>query len=171
MKKLDQPQVIAILLIIALLLNALIHFTSPAYKFYRQAALELEKRVDTRFDSYTQTVRTNVTDAVVEFYTNVLSIVESRPSQSSIGAFTNSVDSSSSPVLPLVDSINYSYGYADGDIATIGSQHYRVGQVFPRGGLITNISFDSIILDGRYRVANAISRSLQRKETDQNAGN
>ena len=154
-KNLDKSQVIALLLVAALVVNAVVHFTSPAYRFYRDQFKLVEQRLDTKYNLFSSTVRTNVTDAVVEFYTNVIAMVSARPADVK-GVVGQSVPGS--PILPLVDNISYSYGLADdSSIATIGTQHYKVGQVFPRGGLITSISSDCIILDGRYRVGNASS--------------
>lgn len=163
----DKSQIISLLLVGALAVNTVVHFTSPAYKFYREQFKLAETRLNGQYDLFASTVRTNVTDAVVDFYTNVLAMVERRPAfaTNSFGVASSPSDHPS-PILPLVDNISYSYGYVDGaDIATIGTQHYKVGQVFPRGGLITSVSSDCIVLDGRYRVGNQ-SNKFEAKRKD-----
>lgn len=162
--QLDKSQVIALSLVVALVFNAVVHLSSPAYRYYKQQFALVEQRLGGRYSDYCQNVQSNVLHICAVTTTNLLEMVAARPAFSvgSTPAEGVSKVDSVTPILPEVDTLAYSYAMVDGlPLAVIRGQYYRCGDIFPRGGLISAISRDCILLDGKYRVTNK-----QKDETD-----
>lgn len=67
------------------------------------------------------------------------------------------------PILPEVDRVQYQFYIDSGKpYINLSRQKFTVGDNYPRGGVITSISGDSIILDGLYRVSNSLSPEFER---------
>ena len=66
---LDKSQVIALLLIFALLINAAIHFSHPSYRFYRQNI----SRLDSEFKAFRDRVQNDFVPALMFVATNLTS--------------------------------------------------------------------------------------------------
>lgn len=157
--QLDKSQVIALSLVVALLFNALVHLSSPAYRYYKQQFALVEQRLGTRYADYCQNVQSNVLHICAVTTTNLLDMVAARPTAAVGGTPAEEVAKveTVTPILPEVDTLAYSYATVDGlPLAVIRGQYYRCGDIFPRGGLISSISRDCILLDGKYRVTNKL---------------
>ena len=88
--------------------------------------------------------------------TTNFSFSSSSPSSSFGSSSSGKVDS---PIIPVVDTIDYDYFVSNGrHIARIGRQDFSDGSPFPRGGVISRVYDDCIILDGGYRVARGTGR-------------
>lgn len=99
-----------------------------------------------KVDDYLSALSTNVA-----FYSR-------SPSSDSLSASVD-FNKSDSPILPVVDSIDYDYFVSDGrHIARIGRQDFSDGSPFPRGGVISRVYDDCILLEGGYRVARQNAR-------------
>lgn len=157
MAKLDKSQVIAISLVVALAFNAVVHATSPAYRYYRENFQLVESSLEMKFKEHCHNIETNVISICSVFTTNILNFASSLSHSSPSPG--KSSDSTSvkldTPILPEVDVLAYDYASVDGfPLAVIGGQYFKCGDIFPRGGVISSISCDCLILDGRYRVTN-----------------
>ena len=83
----------------------------------------------------------------------------SRLPSSEIPSISGNTTKEDSPILPVVDSIDYDYFVSDGrHIARIGRQDFSDGSPFPRGGVISRVYDDCILLEGGYRVARQNAR-------------
>ena len=115
------------------------------------------KKVDSALESLTLSSVKLYDDVIARVDDYLFSLTTNLSFSSS---FTSDFNSSSSkrkedtPILPLVDSIEYDYFVKDGrHMARIGRQDFSSGSPFPRGGVISRVYDDCIILEGGYRVA------------------
>ena len=158
-------------LIISLLLVGVL-FNIVSYFHFRFASA---RKVDKAIEQLTLSsvklyddVLLKVDDYLSVVSSNVFSSVSSSFFSSSSSSSSSSLDDKlkNSPILPVVDSIEYDYYVKDGrHMARIGNQDFSDGSPFPRGGVISRVYGDCIILEGGYRVTrqNArVSSSLSR---------
>lgn len=120
------------------------------------------KKVDSALESLTLSsvkLYDDVIARVDDYLHSVTTNLAFSSSSSSTSTSTSDVSSSSknkedSPILPVVDTLDYDYYVKDGrHIARIGRQDFSSGSPFPRGGVISRVYDDCIILEGGYRVA------------------
>lgn len=116
--------------------------------------IDFRKNLDSVYDEKFNALKVDI-DNFLQFVTTnkVSSSSFSSPSSSSS-------DSVNTPILPVVDSIDFDYFIHEGrHIAKIGGQYFSSGSPYPHGGTITRVYPDSIILDGKYRVSRSSSVS------------
>lgn len=117
---------------------------NDSVKAIEVSSLRLYDDVLKRVDDYMHTVSTNFNFS---------------SSSAVIASEQISANKDDTPLLPLVDSIDYDYFVHNGrHIARIGRQDFSDGSPYPRGGVISRVYDDCLILDGKYRVARS-SRS------------
>lgn len=105
------------------------------------SSVKLYDDVIARVDDYLQSVTTNLS-------------FSSSSSSAASDVSSSSKKKDDSPILPVVDSIEYDFFVKDGrHMARIGRQDFSSGSPFPRGGVISRVYDDCIILEGGYRVA------------------
>ncbi|MBQ4385442.1 MAG: hypothetical protein II823_05925 [Kiritimatiellae bacterium] len=117
------------------------------------------KKVDAALESLTLS-SVKLYDDVIARVDDYLHSVTTNLSFSSSAAVASEASSSfsrnkeDSPILPVVDTLDYDFYVKDGrHIARIGRQDFSSGSPFPRGGVISRVYDDCIILEGGYRVA------------------
>lgn len=146
-------------LIISLLLVGVL-FNIVSYFHFRYAS---SRKVDIAIEQLTLTsvkIYDDVLLKVDDYLASVSSNVSSRVSASfSSSPLTSEEKSKDTPILPVVDSIEYDYYVKDGrHMARIGNQDFSDGSPFPRGGVISRVYGDCIILEGGYRVTRQNAR-------------
>lgn len=146
-------------LIISLLCVGVI-FNVVSYFHFRYAS---SRKVDMAIEQLTLS-SVKIYDDVLLKVDDYLAVVSSNVSSRVSASFSPSPSSSDekekdTPILPVVDSIDYDYYIKDGrHMARIGNQDFSDGSPFPRGGVISRVYGDCIILDGKYRVSRSNAR-------------
>lgn len=135
-------------------------FNIVSYFHFRYAS---SRKVDIAIEQLTLTsvkIYDDVLLKVDDYLASVSSNVSSRVSASfSSSPLTSEEKSKDTPILPVVDSIEYDYYVKDGrHMARIGNQDFSDGSPFPRGGVISRVYGDCIILEGGYRVTRQNAR-------------
>lgn len=130
---------LAIVLGILFNLFAVVFFKFKVVGGYREEISQLRLASDQRFERFASDVLSRV-DAFL--YSNVV--------DRAALSVTNS--SGASPVLHEIVGRDFEYEYYfDGKPhANIDGSYLSVGDIFPRGGVITDINRDSILVSGRY---------------------
>lgn len=147
-------------LIISLLLVGVL-FNIVSYFHFRYAS---SRKVDIAIEQLTLAsvkIYDDVLLKVDDYLAGVSSNVSSRVSASFSSPSSSSSDqkTNDTPILPVVDSIEYDYYIKDGrHMARIGRQDFSDGSPFPRGGVISRVYDDCILLEGGYRVARQNAR-------------
>ena len=128
-------QILQLALVLALVVNALVHFQSPAYRYYQENVTRLngdyqtfEKRIFSDLVPFILSQKTNTNESV----SLTIDKTSSAPSDSS------SVSSSSTTNYTHI-SISYSYAGSFGSCFTFEDRFYKVGDDF-FGSPITYIS-------------------------------
>lgn len=76
MKKLDRAQIIALMLVVALIINAALHYIHPAYRYYHDKFAALEGQLIKRIVDYERNIATNVVPAFLAVSSNNLEIIK-----------------------------------------------------------------------------------------------
>lgn len=142
------------------LLSVGVLFNIVSYFHFRFAS---SRKVDVAIEQLTLAsvkIYDDVLLKVDDYLASVSSNVSSRVSASSSSSpLTSEEKSKDTPILPVVDSIEYDYYVRDGrHMARIGNQDFSDGSPFPRGGVISRVYGDCIILEGGYRVTRQNAR-------------
>lgn len=142
------------------LLSVGVLFNIVSYFHFRFAS---SRKVDVAIEQLTLAsvkIYDDVLLKVDDYLSSVSSNVSSRVSASFSSSPLISEDKAKdTPILPVVDSIEYDYYVKDGrHMARIGNQDFSDGSPFPRGGVISRVYGDCIILEGGYRVTRQNSR-------------
>lgn len=146
---LDKAQVIALLLVVALIFNAIIHWTHPAYRYYRDKISLMDSRYDARYKEFVSDVRTNLVPSIAFVATNnINSLVAFSRSFQNSSQFQDRVSSSSSSSKTLNRSkLNANYWSIGGDYGLwFEGYSYRVGDSF-RGENILAIDPSCMLCD------------------------
>lgn len=142
------------------LLSVGVLFNIVSYFHFRFAS---SRKVDVAIEQLTLAsvkIYDDVLLKVDDYLASVSSNVSSRVSASfSSSPLTSDEKAKDTPILPVVDSIEYDYFVSDGrHMARIGNQYFSDGSPFPRGGVISRVYGDCIILEGGYRVTRQNAR-------------
>lgn len=133
--RLSKNQLLQVVLILALVFNALVHLSSPAYRYYKE-----------NFENVRKSFRDFETKVKVDFVPSIFEMITNRVSASSVvtnfissaGSFTNSVSSvaSKDPIQKV--ELQFVYSFQDGSFYYDGF-FYREGDDF-FGSKITKIT-------------------------------
>lgn len=164
MKRLNTNQVLQLVLIIALIVNAVIHFTSPSYRYYREnfdqvkkGVVDFERKVKTDFVPAILTLATNRNFIVVS---NSVSVSDTVKISAPLLSDTNSVSRLMSLDFRWFQGPR-GYGF------DLDGFHYHVGDVL-FGSVIRSISPTMVVTDdyqfikpilGKFTLNNSVSVS------------
>lgn len=141
-KPMDKAQIIALCLVVALVLNSVVHWVHPAYRYYKAEIARQDAAFDKRFDSFVRDVQTNIVPAIVSVSSNnllaVRHYVDNQP-RLPVGADLPSYDNQSAkkenkPKYETVDGRVFSCGRDSG--VWIDGIDYYVGDYYLDGVIV-----------------------------------
>lgn len=152
----DSRKVVLLVLFVGLGFNIATFFT---FRMRSQNQLtELRKNLDSVYDDKYKSLKNDI-DNFLQFVTTNKVVSSSSALNSNLA---RSSEVSNTPILPVVDSIDFDYFIHEGKhIAKIGGQYFSSGSPFPHGGTITRVYPDSIIIDGKFRVSRSSVASVR----------
>lgn len=119
-RRLNSPVVLAVAIFLALVVNSIVHFTSPVYRYYQENV----RRVNDQYSDLRKRLFTDLVPFVQYSLTNRHdSSVNSVGSLSSLSVSTNAV--------PLDMYLDFSFVVSGGDASMFFADHaYRLGDLF-----------------------------------------
>ena len=118
-RRFNAPIVLAVLIFLALVVNTIVHFSSPVYRYYENNV----KRVNDQYSELRKRLLTELVPFVQFSLTNRHDSVNSVGSLSSLSVSTNAV--------PLDMYLDFSFVISGGDASMFFSDHvYRLGDLF-----------------------------------------
>ncbi len=118
-RRLNSPIVLAVAIFFALVVNTIVHYTSPVYRYYENNV----KRVNDQYSDLRKRLLTELVPFVQFSLTNRHDSVNSVGSLSSLSVSTNAV--------PLDMYLDFSFVVSGGDASMFFSDHaYRLGDLF-----------------------------------------
>lgn len=147
-------RVIAFVLLFGIILNSVLIL------IFR---LKMDRAYRARFDTFSTEVKSSISDFTVAamasidsyFASNYLGRASSSDSHPSNSVYSSPSPSDTSPFhIPSGSWEFVYYEYGNTPFARVGRRDYCAGDIFPRGGLITSIHPDGIVVDGRYWFSN-----------------
>lgn len=119
-RRLNSPIVLAVAIFLALVVNSIVHYTSPVYRYYQENV----KHVNDQYSDLRKRLLTELVPFVQFSLTNRhVSSVNSVGSLSSLSVSTNSV--------PLDMYLDFSFVISGGDASMFFADHvYRLGDLF-----------------------------------------
>ena len=122
-------------------------------------------RIDRRYNDQFVSFRSELSSDVQDFTRRALSTIDdyflsnqvSRVSSDSSPVLNSSPNDNGSPLLKDIGDWKYTYFEVNGiRYARVSFRNYKEGDFFPRGGVITSIHPDGLVVDGRYWVKNSL---------------
>ena len=126
LKKLSLNQWLQLLLVVALVVNCIVHFTSPAYRHYT----EISHRIEQKHDDFEKRVQSEFLPSIVAIATNVLSVVDGSSSSNSVSVSALALSSDTNSTTRLF-SLDYHY-FVDRSAPCfeIDGRYYCIGDTF-----------------------------------------
>ena len=127
--------------------------------------LKLDRKMSSDFDKLSESLQGQVSDLTVSALRSIDSyfVSNSIPRSSSSVSSSSSSDEMELTFHKEIGEWDYDYFLSDGfPLARVGPSYFRVGDSFPRGGKITDIFPDCVVVNDRFFFRNRtfVSRSL-----------
>lgn len=130
--------------------------------------LKLDREYDKRFSLMSDTINAQVHQFSVDALRSIDMYFVSNSVLGSVSSGSDSPSELKADVVFYDDGGDWSYDYflSDGvSLARVGCVYFRIGDNYPRGGRISAIYPDSVVIDGKYHVRNSSFVSVSRSSS------